>query len=123
MIKEAYMRTIHITILLILISFGVGYFLGKFITKNNVVIKEVTVTETKYVKIPVTPEQYKECYNSPIHIQATAKDDKVIIRAFDECKEATATAQIGVSQKKSAIAGVIGFGTGILVGIAIIFIL
>jgi len=117
------MKTAIAILVILAIAFGVGYVVGRYVTKQDVIIKEVTVTKTKYIKVPVTMEQYKECYESPIHIQTTAVDNIIRVRAFDECKEATADIEVGTQTKDNMLYVVSSFAFGMILGVVLQIIL
>lgn len=100
----------------ILFAFVIGFMVGsKMNNKPAVVVKKVVVTETKFIKRPVTVQEYKDCALSPITITAKSNNDVIHVVASDKCK--VAEADITVSTKTpigSIVAGVVLIGVIII---------
>lgn len=107
-------KSIIISIIIFIIGVYVGYHLNN---KNKVVVQKVVQYKTKYIKQPISCEDYKKCYKSPIKITAKEKKEDVIeITANDLCKEAKADIHIkqqGQTQK-IIISAITGFFVGVL---------
>ena len=101
--------------------FVMGYYAARITGKNDVEIKTVKVTETKYVKVPVTPQEAFDCAQSPIQIQAKSEGSKIIITASDDCKEAQAFIDTECNNKKESKTFYVG--VGFLVGVALFLLL
>lgn len=85
--------------MIIAISIIIGFIAGYFIrpVEEDVVVKEIKVTETKYKYIPVTEAEKNKCIQSPIKIKVidtnqdkSIEENQIKIIAGDECKEAEA---------------------------------
>jgi len=110
-----------IYIILLLCMFVMGYYAASITRKNDVEIKTVKVTETKYIKVPVTPQEAFDCAQSPIQIQAKSEGSKIIITASDDCKEAQAFIDTECNNKKESKALFIGIG--FIAGVALFLFL
>lgn len=109
------------------IVFLTGVLIGVYATymyyKNNpkVVVKEVVVHDTVYIKKPTSCKEYKECYESKIRMQVTTRDDIVHVTAYDNCK--SADAEIKVEAKRD-IKELVGIGIGsFIVGVLVVLLL
>lgn len=105
---------IIISMLIFGLGFGVGIHFGK--GKIKVEIKEVKVVETKFIKVPQNNDEAMKCAMSPIHINAKVDDNKIIVKAFDDCKETTSEIKIDTKVDIVEIGkvGVVGFLSGFL---------
>jgi hypothetical protein len=109
-----------IGLVLALVLFGVGFFVGKkSVTPKTV---EVVKTEIKYLKpgLDTLPpaEAYKqltECYNSPIALSYKIKNTEVLVTASDGCKQTTDAVKISCGSSKNY-----KFYLGLGIGAAII---
>lgn len=110
-----------IYIILLLCMFALGYYVASISRKNGVEIKTVKVTETKYVKVPVTPQEAFDCAKSPIKIQAKTEGNTIIVTASDDCKEAQAFIDTECKNKKESKAFYVG--VGFIVGVALFLLL
>ena len=110
-----------IYIIALLLMFALGYYIASITKKNDVEIKTVKVTETKYIKVPVTPQEAFDCAQSPIKIQTKTENNIIIITASDDCKEAQAFIKTECSNKKESKA--LFAGIGFLVGVALFLFL
>ncbi len=117
------MKTIVIILTTTVITAGLSFVCFYYYWRNNpkLVVKEVKVYETKYIKVPKTPKELEDCYKSKLNIQVATNNDKVLIRAYDDCKEADAVATI--TAKKDIMDYVLTIGAGIVCGILIILVL
>jgi hypothetical protein len=97
-----------------------GYYYGKKSVKDKIVIKEVKVSETKYVKVPKTMDEAIKCYKSPIRIEAKTVDNTIEVKAYDDCKEATANINIESSNDNKCCLYCIGTAIGTVVVIVIL---
>ena len=98
-----------------------GILCRKHHKKNDIEIKTVKVTETKYIKVPVTTQEAFDCVQSPITIQTQAEGNTIIITASDDCKEAQAFIDTECKNKKESKAFYVGIG--FLVGVALFLLL
>jgi hypothetical protein len=110
-----------IYIIALLLMFALGYYIASITKKNDVEIKTVKVTETKYIKVPVTTQEAFDCVQSPIRIQTQAEGNTIIITANDDCKEAQAFIKTECNNKKESKA--LSAGIGFLVGVALFLLL
>ncbi len=116
------MKKIFIFVVSITLTFFLGFFIGWLskMPKDNIVVKEVKVKDTVYIKVPVTMQEYKECYESKINIQARAEGDILHIRAYDSCKSADATIHITAKRNIQEYLGM--FTGGVVIGILLILL-
>ena len=110
-----------IYIIALLCMFALGYYAAIITKKNDVEIKTVKVTETKYIKVPVTTQEAFDCVQSPIKIQAKTEGNTIIITANDDCKEAQAFIDTECNNKKESKALFIGIG--FIAGVALFLFL
>ena len=110
-----------IYIIILMCMFALGYYVANITRKNGVEIKTVKVTETKYIKVPVTPQEAFDCAQSPIRIQTQTENNTIIITASDDCKEAQAFISTECSNKKESKA--LFAGIGFLAGVALFLLL
>lgn len=91
-------------------------------TTSNPSIKIVDKVQhkTEYIYVPVTPQEYKMCYDSKIHIDMKVNDDIATVFASDKCKRSEAEFRLSVFQSgnfKYYIGG--AFVAGLLVALAV----
>ena len=101
--------------------FALGYYVANITKKNDIEIKTVKVTETKYIKVPVTPQEAFDCAQSQIKIQTQSEGNTIIVTASDDCKEAQAFIDTECNNKKESKAFYVGIG--FLVGVALFLLL
>lgn len=81
-------------------------------------IVKTTETKTEYIKVPVTLEEYKNCYDSPLNIDGTAKNNSLVVVCGDDCKTKSKTFYLTVKNdlKRSFIfSPVVGYSfTGMI---------
>ena len=97
-------------------------FLGAwhFIKKDkDIVIKEVTKTEYKYIKTASTCEEWKAAYLSQIEITGTVDKAWLNVTASDGYKQSQKGFRIGTSSNWNYVlyAGVGGLAIGVLSGL------
>lgn len=107
--------------------FLTGVLIGVYATylyyRSNpkVVVKEVVVRDTVYIKKPTTCKEYKECYESKIRMQVTSADDTIYVTAYDDCKSADATIKVAAKRDLKELLA-IGAGS-FLIGVLIVILL
>lgn len=106
-------------LIVMIVSFILGFITGLVLKYSNekVVVKEVVVKKTEYIKVPTTTHEYKECYESPIHIDVVSLNDRTLrVTASDACKKADAivTVKPEANSKIICTATVSGFLLGAL---------
>lgn len=101
-----------------------GWALARWLTEPVIEIKEITVTETRYIRPAETERELRECYESPITIEAEMHDNSMYITAGDACKQAQAQVMLDcepapVGPRLYAIIGACGIAIGIVAGVAV----
>lgn len=104
-----------------------GWALARWLTEPVIKIKKVTVTETRYIRPAETERELRDCYESPITIEAEMRDNSMYITAGDACKHARAQVVLDCEPrpidprktiKSHAIIGGCGVVIGVVVGVA-----
>lgn len=78
------------SIVVAVILVACGWALARWLTEPVIEIKEVKVTETRYIRPAETERDLRDCYESPITIEAEMWDNSMYITAGDACKHARA---------------------------------
>lgn len=82
--------------------FGGGIVLGRFTSKpvDKIKIVEKKVPVTKYISVPATCDDYKDCYTNSIEIFPKMTDNLwMSITASDKCKSTTQSFKLGGTAK------------------------
>jgi len=117
------MRTIGIIAVTVLVTAIITSVAWYWYMNSNpkIVVRKVTVHETKYIKVARTYDELKKCYDSKLNIQVTTRDNKVYVTAFDECKSADAEAVVTVARDIEQDALIAA--TGMIIGVLFAFLI
>lgn len=68
-------------------------------TKIEIEYRDKPVIEYKYIKVPMTYDEFRKCYESPIRISGMMDGIFLTVKAEDACKKTTQKFKLNVKQK------------------------